>query len=116
LLLEQVLVNLLENANRYTPAGTRIAISATADGDWLRLSVTDQGPGLPAGAEKRVFEKFYRGSSSADGSRGSGLGLAICQAIAKAHGGSISAANRPGGAEFTLRLPVGKNAPRVVVE
>jgi two-component system sensor histidine kinase KdpD len=116
LLIEQVLVNLLENANRYTPAGTRIAISAAADGDWLRLSVSDQGPGLPAGAEKRVFEKFYRGSSSADGSRGSGLGLAICQAIAKAHGGSISAANGPGGAEFTLRLPVGKNAPRVVVE
>jgi two-component system sensor histidine kinase KdpD len=117
LLLEQVLVNLLENAARYTPSGTQIIITASLDGRWLRLAVADNGPGIPAGAEERIFEKFYRASPRADGGRGSGLGLAICRAIAHAHGGNISAANRPdGGAEFVLRLPLAKNAPQVVIE
>ena len=117
LLLEQVLVNLLDNAARYTPPQTTIAITASLDGQWLRLSVSDNGPGLLPGSEDRVFEKFYRASPMADGGRGSGLGLAICRAIAKVHGGSITAANQPGGgAEFVLRLPLAQNAPQVVVE
>lgn len=117
LLLEQVFVNLLENAARYTPAGTKVAINAAIDAGALRVAVADNGPGLPPGAEERVFDKFYRASPTADGGRGSGLGLAICRAIAKAHGGNITAANRPaGGVEFVLRLPLAKDAPQVVLD
>jgi two-component system sensor histidine kinase KdpD len=117
LLVEQVLVNLLDNAARYTPPQAAILVAASLDGEWLRLSVSDNGPGLPPGSEDRVFDKFYRASFSADSGRGSGLGLAICRAIAQVHGGTITAANRPdGGAEFVLRLPLAKDAPKVVVE
>jgi two-component system sensor histidine kinase KdpD len=117
MLLEQLLVNMLENAGRYTKAGTTITVSASIDGDWLRLAVADNGPGLPAGSEERIFDKFYRVTPSADGGRGSGLGLAICRAIAKAHGGTIKASNRTGGgAEFLVRIPLAKGAPQVVVE
>ena len=117
LLLEQVLVNLLENAARYTPPATPLSVAALTDAGWLRLTVADNGPGLPTGAEERIFEKFYRGLPTTDAGRGSGLGLAICRAIAKVHGGDITAANRPaGGAEFLVQLPLVKNAPQVVVE
>ncbi|MGI6414354.1 MAG: DUF4118 domain-containing protein [Thermoguttaceae bacterium] len=117
LLLEQVFVNLLENAARYTPEGTRVTIAAIPEGKWLAVSVADDGPGLAAGTEDRIFEKFYRASPIADSGRGSGLGLAICRAVAEAHGGKITAANRPGGgADFVLRLPLPVNAPQVIVE
>ena len=117
LLLEQLLVNLLENAARYTPEGTQITIAAAVDGRSLSLTVADTGPGLPPGSEKRIFEKFYRASPTADAGRGSGLGLAICRAIAKSHGGDIRAANRHGGgAEFVVRLPLAQDAPKVLVE
>ena len=117
LLLEQLFVNLLENAAQYTPAGTKILITAGIDGRSLRVSVADEGPGLPPGDEERIFEKFYRGSPVADAGRGSGLGLAICRAIAKAHGGTIAAMNRPvRGAEFVLLLPLSKESPQVLVE
>ena len=117
LLLEQLLVNLLENAARYTSAGTPIQIVGAPEGNSLRLSITDHGPGIPAGMEERIFEKFYRANPAADAGRGSGLGLAICRAIAKTHGGNITAANRPGGgAEFVVRLPLQKDSPQVVVE
>jgi two-component system sensor histidine kinase KdpD len=117
LLMEQVLVNLLENAARYTPAGTRVTIHADMDGKHVRISVSDNGPGLPAGTEEVIFDKFYRATPTVDGGRGSGLGLAIARAIVKAHGGSISASNRPhGGAEFVLRLPLPKDTPQVVIE
>jgi two-component system sensor histidine kinase KdpD len=117
LLLEQVFVNLLENAARYTPAGTSIEIAAATDDKWLQISIADRGPGLPLGLEERIFEKFFRASPTADAGRGSGLGLAICRAIIQAHGGKVTAANRPGGgAVFIVRLPVAKNPPQVVVE
>jgi two-component system sensor histidine kinase KdpD len=117
LLLEQVFVNLLENAAKYTPPGTRITITAARRERWLTISVADDGPGLPPGGEERIFEKFHRGSPLADAGRGSGLGLAICRAVAGVHGGSISASNRPGGgAEFVLRLPVPADSPRVELE
>lgn len=106
LLLEQVFVNLFENAAQYTPVGTTIRITAFAAGAWVSIVVADTGPGLPAGMEERVFEKFTRGNPPPGSERGSGLGLAICRAVAQVHGGSISAANRPGGGvEFVLRLP-----------
>lgn len=117
LLLEQVFLNLFENAARYTPVGTNVTVTAAVDGKSLRIAVSDNGPGLPPGAEEKIFEKFYRASPTADGGRGSGLGLAICRAILKAHGGNITASNVPGGgAEFVLRLPLPREAPQVVVE
>lgn len=117
LLLEQVFVNLLENAARYTPEGTKVTIRAAVDGKQIRIAVSDNGPGLPEGAEERIFDKFYRASPTADGGRGSGLGLAICRAIINAHGGTIGATNLPGGgAEFVIRLPVPKKPPQVLVE
>ena len=114
LLLEQVFVNLLENAARYTPPGSHIQISAIVDEKSVRIAVADNGPGLPPGSLERIFERFYRASLTADGGRGSGLGLAISRAIVKAHGGHITASNRPGGgAEFVIRLPLPQDAPQV---
>jgi two-component system sensor histidine kinase KdpD len=116
-LFEQVLVNLLENAARYTPPGSRIEISAYHSPDRVELRVADTGPGLPPGTETRVFEKFFRGNASPDSRRGVGLGLAICQAIVQAHGGRIRARNRPqGGAEFTVVLPRSEPAPQVTLD
>jgi two-component system sensor histidine kinase KdpD len=117
-LLEQVLVNLLENGSRYTPAGSELKVSAVAWPDHVEIHVFDNGPGLPAGSEEKVFDKFFRGATVApDGRRGVGLGLAICRAIVEAHGGTIRAANRrTGGAEFVISLPSTEAPPRVDVE
>lgn len=117
LLIEQVFVNLLENAAHYTPSGTEISIKATAERENVRIVVFDNGPGIPTGSQDLIFDKFFRAHPSADGGRGSGLGLAICRAIIKAHGGQISASNRPsGGAEFVFALPIMKNTPQVAIE
>jgi two-component system sensor histidine kinase KdpD len=117
-LFEQVLGNLLENAARYTPAGSEIEISARAHDRHVEIRIADNGPGLPPGSEQKVFDKFFRGSTVApDGRRGVGLGLAICQAIIDAHGGEITAANRsPGGAEFVIRLACRETPPQIEVE
>lgn len=105
-LLEQVLLNLIENAVRYTPVPGRIILAASEQGDETLISVLDEGPGIPPGEEERIFERFQRGLTTRMDTRGTGLGLAICQAILKAHGGTISASNRAeGGAIFQLRLP-----------
>ena len=104
-LMGQVIVNLIENATKYAPAGTTIELVAQALAGTVELAVLDRGPGLAAGDETRIFDKFYRGNR--EGTRGAGLGLAICRAIITAHGGTIEAANRPGGgAAFRIRLPV----------
>lgn len=117
ILLEQVFVNLLENASQYTPAGTTITISAMAEPRSIVVSVSDTGPGLVPGTEQKIFEKFYRSSPTADAGPGSGLGLAICRAIVKAHGGTMTAANNPGvGAEFVIRLPQVQGAPQIAME
>ncbi len=117
LLMEQLFVNLLENVARHTPQGTHVTIGAAIDGRAIRIAMSDDGPGLPAGTEERIFDKFFRASPKADSGRGSGLGLAICRAIAKSHGGNITACNRPDcGAEFVLRLPLPKDTPQVVIE
>jgi two-component system sensor histidine kinase KdpD len=114
-LMEQVFFNLLENANRYTPAGSQIEITARVTDKRVEIRVADNGPGLPPGTESRVFEKFFRGATvTDDGRRGVGLGLAICHAIIEAHSGRISAQNGPnGGAEFILSLPCEETAPRI---
>jgi two-component system sensor histidine kinase KdpD len=104
-LVEQALVNLLENACRYTPAGTPIEITAWPHGNKTVIEIADHGPGLPPGEEQRIFEKFQRGTGTKPDSRGAGLGLAICRAIMDAHGGRISAQNREGGgAAFRLEF------------
>ena len=108
-LIEQVLVNLLDNALKYTPAGSPIEVIATATDETLTIEVADHGPGLPVGMEDRVFEKFYRGEPV--GARGAGLGLAICRGVVRAHKGRIWAHNLPGGGvAFLFTLPLG--APR----
>ncbi len=112
LLIEQVLLNLLENAARYTPPGTRIEIAALAEGEAVVVSVADRGPGIPQGDEERVFERFYRGSlaaaGQADGGAGSGLGLTICRGIVTAHGGTIWIEPHPaGGTVVRFTLPTG---------
>ncbi len=114
-LIEQVLVNLLENACRYTPADTAIDITGWTDGARTVIEVSDYGPGLAAGDEQRVFEKFQRGANAKPDSRGAGLGLAICRAIVRAHGGEITALNRTekSGVIFRVCLPVDGAAPRV---
>ena len=112
MLMERVLVNLLENAVKYTPEGAPIHISGRVEGDRLKVEVVDHGPGLPLGEEERVFGKFYQVARGR--SRGAGLGLTICRSIVEAHGGRIWAANRPaGGAVFTFTLPLGEPAPEV---
>lgn len=103
--IEQVIVNLIQNAVEHTPAGSPIEICARSDGDGLAVEVADRGSGLPPGTERRVFEKFFR-IQRPGGRRGIGLGLAICRAIVEAHRGSIAAANRSGGgAVFRFTLP-----------
>jgi two-component system sensor histidine kinase KdpD len=104
-LLGQVVLNLIENALKYTPKGTPLEVEARAEGDGVVLEIRDRGPGIAEGEEQRIFEKFYRAGGK--GVRGAGLGLAICRAIVQAHQGSIEAMNREGGgAVFRMRLPV----------
>jgi len=106
-LIERVLCNLLENAAKYTPAGSRITVSAAVGGDLLKMMVYDNGPGLPAGREEAVFEKFTRGERES-AKAGVGLGLAICRAIIEAHNGSVQAGQSPdGGACIVFSLPLG---------
>ncbi|HLQ44944.1 MAG TPA: ATP-binding protein, partial [Planctomycetaceae bacterium] len=113
LLLEQLLVNLLENAARHTPPGSEVEIAARKCGDQMEIHVADNGPGLPSGTEHKIFEKFFQANRlTPDGRRGVGLGLAISRSIVEAHGGHIQARNRAsGGAEFVIRLPNQKPPP-----
>ncbi|WAV91400.1 DUF4118 domain-containing protein [Oxalobacter aliiformigenes] len=104
-LIERVLVNILENASKYTPQYSPIEISGYRNGDQITLTIDDHGPGLPAGQENIIFEKFERGEKE-NATPGIGLGLAISKAIMKAHEGKISGESRPdGGARFTLIFP-----------
>src|SRR5579863_1668342 len=114
LLIERVLVNLLENASKYTPPGSKIAMTAEIVGDRLSVSVSDNGPGLGAGREEAIFQKFTRGERES-ATPGVGLGLAICRAIVESHQGKIVASHRPGGgARFTFTLPLGHPPPAAV--
>lgn len=106
-LLERVLCNLLENAAKYAPPDTPIEIAAAQEGDRVVVEVKDQGPGLPPGKQAALFEMFVRGDLESS-TPGVGLGLAICKTIVEAHGGRITADNRPeGGACLRFRLPLG---------
>jgi len=111
-LLEQVLVNLLDNACHYTPSGTPIQITAEQHGQQLEIRVSDSGAGIPEGDLERIFDKFYRVPGTSSG--GTGLGLSISRGLVEAHGGTLAARNRTeGGAEFIIRLPLTKAPPPV---
>jgi len=104
-LFERVLINLLENAGKYAGRKAQIGIHASVTPEQLQLEVWDTGPGIPAGQEQAIFDKFARGNKES-AIPGVGLGLAICQAIVEVHGGTIAAHNRPeGGARFCVTLP-----------
>ncbi len=110
ILFQQVLVNLLENAIKYTPENFPIEISANVTDDALEVSVADHGPGIPAANRQLVFQKFFREDPKA--TFGAGLGLAICNGIIEAHGGKIWVEdNSGGGARFFIRLPIDNSAP-----
>jgi two-component system sensor histidine kinase KdpD len=114
ILIEQVFINLLENAIKYTPEGSPIDISARKVGDAIEVSVADRGPGVIAADTERVFEKFYR---SGEAKAGVGLGLTICRGIVTAHGGRLWVEACPeGGADFRFTLPLEGGAPRVPVD
>ena len=108
ILIEQVLINLLENAVKYSPAGTPIELSASATRDHVIIAVADRGYGIPAGQEQTIFDKFHRVDHSAS-TPGVGLGLTICRGIVLAHDGRIWAERRPGGGMiFRVALPAGE--------
>lgn len=108
----QVFINLLENADKYTPAGSPIDVEARRAGEAVEIDVLDRGPGLAPGSEQQVFEKFYRGRHA--GVPGVGLGLPICRGIVQAHGGRLAALSRPGGgACFRVTLPQQGTPPAV---
>jgi two-component system sensor histidine kinase KdpD len=105
-LVTQALVNVLDNALRYSPPDAPIEVAARLVGNEVQIRVEDRGPGVPAGDVARIFDKFYRIQHDGAG-HGAGLGLAISHGIIDAHGGRIWAANRPdGGAIVAFALPV----------
>ncbi len=115
LLMQQVFINLLENAIKYSPAGSPIDISASNDRNSIIIEIVDHGAGIAEPDLERIFDKFYRGSSTAC-QPGAGLGLPICRGIVELHGGRISAANRPdGGAVFLFTLPLDEAPPSVAI-
>jgi signal transduction histidine kinase len=103
--IDQLLWILVDNACKYTAAGGHVWVAVTQRGSLAQVHVSDDGPGLPAGAHERIFERFWRGDEARSG-RGAGLGLAIAAWIVRAHGGSILAANNAkGGASFVAEFP-----------
>ncbi|MGZ8405672.1 MAG: DUF4118 domain-containing protein [Nitrospira sp.] len=114
-LLEQVVINLVENAVKYAPSGGTIDLFASASDREIVVEVADRGPGIPVGEESLIFDKFYRGKTAREG--GVGLGLTICRGIVEAHGGRIWAENRSGGgAIFRFSMPLPDQQPSVETE
>jgi two-component system sensor histidine kinase KdpD len=106
-LMERVFTSLIGNVAKHTPAGTHADVAARLAGDFVEVSVEDDGPGLPKGREEEIFESFARGDDSQLPKRGAGLGLAIVRAIVEAHGGSIHAEKgREKGTRIIFTLPL----------
>ncbi|SIQ46689.1 sensor histidine kinase KdpD [Aquipseudomonas alcaligenes] len=107
-LIEQALVNVLENAARFSPAQGRLRVAVEADEDELRFSVADQGPGIPELEREKIFDMFYTAARGDRGGQGTGLGLAICQGMVGAHGGRVTVGEGLDGrgATLTLHLPL----------
>jgi two-component system sensor histidine kinase KdpD len=102
----RILVNLIDNAAKYSPPDSKIEVSVERVGSWIAIHVADRGPGIPDAEVQRIFAPFYRPPGSSPDSHGAGLGLAIARGLAEAQGGSVTYATRPsGGSVFTLRLP-----------
>lgn len=107
--LHQVVANLLANARTHTPPGTRVETSLRGQDGWASISVTDDGPGVPAEIQDSVFERFSRADVSRvrqAGGSSTGLGLAIVAAVVNAHGGQVTLDSRPGYTRFTIRVPL----------
>lgn len=116
-LLGQVMVNLVDNAVKYSPPGSGIEIRVGSSGDSLRVSVADHGPGIPEADLPRVFDKFFRIRRRTGNIPGTGLGLSICRGLVEAHGGKIWAENASnGGAVISFTLPLGSNQPTLPPE
>lgn len=109
-LIVQVIINLVDNAVKYTPAGSVIEIHTEKDAHWVIVSVSDNGPGIPEEQKSHVFDMFYSGANKiADSRRSLGLGLSLCKTIVTAHGGTISVAdNHPRGTVFLFTIPAGE--------
>ena len=109
-LIVQVIINLVDNAVKYTPAGSVIEIHTEKDAHWVIVSVSDNGPGIPDEQKSHVFDMFYSGANKiADSRRSLGLGLSLCKTIVTAHGGTISVAdNHPRGTVFLFTIPAGE--------
>jgi two-component system sensor histidine kinase KdpD len=113
-LLEQVVFNLIDNAAKYTPAGTTIRIAVDVDGEDTVITVADEGKGIPPDSLEAVFNKFTRLQAGDRARAGTGLGLPICRGFVQAMGGTIVAGNRQdrSGAIFTIRLATAEPLPR----
>jgi two-component system OmpR family sensor kinase len=110
--LHQILANLLANARTHTPSGTTVVTRLRREGEWVRLSVNDDGPGVPGALQRNVFERFTRGEESRSRGAGStGLGLSIVAAVGQAHGGRVELSSRPGDTTFSVLLPAGLTRP-----
>ncbi|MDO4489452.1 MAG: DUF4118 domain-containing protein [Lachnospiraceae bacterium] len=109
----QVLINIIDNALKYTPVGSKIHISSRSVGDMAEICIADNGPGISGAEKEHIFEKFYSGNHSiADNRRSIGLGLFLCKSIVEAHGGTITVAdNTPSGAVFSFTLPIKDLSP-----
>lgn len=109
-LIVQVIVNLVDNAIKYTPEGSTIEIHTEQKEKWVIVSVKDNGPGIPDSQKTHVFDMFYSGANRvADSKRSLGLGLSLCKSIVTAHGGTIQVTdNEPSGSVFTFTLPAGE--------
>lgn len=109
-LIVQVVINLVDNAIKYTPKGSHIRIKTKKQGDWAVVTVSDDGEGIPDAMKAKVFDMFYSGSNQiADSRRSLGLGLSLCRSIIHAHGGTITVSdNVPHGTAFTFTLPAGE--------
>lgn len=108
--IEQVLVNLTDNAVKYSPPGGTVTFGLARDGGEIRVRVSDQGPGVPPRDREAIFKKFHTAPSSGHGAKpgGTGLGLAICSQIVRAHGGRIWVEDAAGGGSvFSFTLPQG---------
>ncbi|MGH8335299.1 MAG: sensor histidine kinase, partial [Gammaproteobacteria bacterium] len=110
--LRQVLLNLLANALRVSPPGATVILKSDIGPEVWKVSITDQGPGLPRALHHRIFERFARFNIPDDGDRGSGLGLAICQSIIELHGGRIFAEDGDDGRGLcvTFEIPLAEAA------
>jgi two-component system OmpR family sensor kinase len=114
--LHRLVLNLLDNAARHTPAGAQIELSLGQVGQEAVVEVVDDGPGIPATMREQIFDRFVRGEGPADTARGTGtgLGLAIVSAVARSHGGSVEAAeSASGGALFRIRIPLANSEEAV---